>query len=310
MIANNIKRFYKQGNITDCVYFVVQDGKVRKLKASNGDLLWTSSSLGTNYNYALATDPSGYVYGGGSANIVRKIDPSDGSFVWSKDLGQTIRWIYCDSNGYVYVAYESGFACRLNPSNGNIVWTSSDYGNYSNGICCDENYVYLAVDTSIKRLSISNGSLVSSSFAAMSVTMPAGGTVSIGSSSNKIAFGGNTSTLKIYDTGDHSNIDVSVGDHINNAVCAYGSDYMYVNPYNAYVKKINVSDGSIVWTSSKIATYGYGATVDEDGYVYVGGRDGKIRKLNPSNGSVIWTTPSYQATTYECVLTTPYCSSW
>ncbi len=83
MMANRMRSIAKSKNSTKiCVYVGAYDGKVRKLKPSDGSVIWTSASFG-DYALGIATDPDGYIYVGSEDGIVGKLDPSNGSTIWA-----------------------------------------------------------------------------------------------------------------------------------------------------------------------------------------------------------------------------------
>ena len=75
------------------------------------------------------------IYGGAKDGKVRKLDPSDGSTVWtSADFGSYAYGLACDPDGYVYVGTYNGNVRKLDPSDGSTLWTSADFGSEAYGI--------------------------------------------------------------------------------------------------------------------------------------------------------------------------------
>jgi len=68
---------------------------------------------------------------------------------------------------------------------------------------------------------------------------------------------------------------------------------VYVGAADGIVRKLNLSDGSVIWASAAFSINAWGLACDPYGYVYVGTDDGKVRKLNPSTGAVIWTSAGF-----------------
>ena len=69
--------------------------------------------------------------------------------------------------------------------------------------------------------------------------------------------------------------------------------WVYVGAGDGIVRKLDPSNGSVIWTNANFGSSARGLACDPSGYVYVGTYDGIVRKLNPSNGSVIWTSVGF-----------------
>lgn len=227
--------------------------RLSQFTTEDGTKNWgIDTSTVANYDHLLAAYGS-YVYcQGDSEETIQKRARVDGALVWQKDFftdGSLNQKILVDNQGNIYTS-KNGNVYKYN-SDGDLVWTCDV-------IAADATDMFLKdcmVDGS-KILVIKNG----------------GGYAYVINSSGVVALTITDADIDAYYTYKFK-FD-STGDIIIKVSVAMAG----------YIRKYDVDDGSVLWTSGSVASY---PTVDTSDNIWAINADGKLVKIGKNTGNVL-----------------------
>ena len=109
------------------VYFGSDDGYMRAVDASSGQLLWISSKLG-NGVLSIPAVSEGKVFGGTDTGMFYVLDSSTGEVLWNYSLGGLIFSSPSVVNGVVYIGSGLNYVYAFDVSTGNPKWIFTQAG--------------------------------------------------------------------------------------------------------------------------------------------------------------------------------------
>src|SRR3990167_8842382 len=109
------------------VYFGSDDGYMRAVDASSGQLLWISSKLG-NGVLSIPAVSEGKVFGGTDTGMFYVLDSSTGEVLWNYSLGGLIFSSPSVVNGVVYIGSGLNYVYAFDVSTGNHKWIFTQAG--------------------------------------------------------------------------------------------------------------------------------------------------------------------------------------
>ena len=147
------------------VYFAT-GSNVTKFDMDNNEI-WSTVLSGTLN--AVATDPAGFVYAGGTDASVTKLDP-DGNVVWvNTSPTNTVRNLAVDRDGFVYSADQAGRVRKYSPT-GTLIFTRT-FGTFLFAVDLDDaGNIYVGNSSNEIRKYDNSGTIIWTFTEALSVT--------------------------------------------------------------------------------------------------------------------------------------------
>jgi len=224
-------------------------------------------------------DESGYIFVGAEDNKVYKVNPADGSVVWSFTAGGKVSYGITFTTYSIYFLASDGYLYSVNKENGQEFWRYNiGTGYFSHPSVAHDGTVYVAAgklyafnpDGTIKWTFNGNGSL------RYGASIDSDGTIYVVGGNKLYAIKPDGTEKWLASTPDYY-----FGE------CVIGSNgLMYIRERD-FLTCIDQSNGRLVWYAffSNVKTV---PLVDSENRIYVGCSDGYLRVFDGFSGKLLW----------------------
>jgi len=247
----------------------------------NGTKKWAKRLTTSAIYSGPVIDEDGYIFVGAEDNRVYKVNPANGSVVWSFTAGGRVRYGIALSTYSIYFHASDGYLYSVNKENGQEFWRYYiGSAHFSHPSVAHDGTVYVAAgklyafnpDGTIKWTFNGDGSLW------YGASIDSDGTIYV------------ASTYRLYAINPDGTEKWMIRNNYNYfGECVIGSNgLIYIND-NYYLTCIDKRNGNIMW---RVKPFG-GKTisvpfVDSKNHVYVGGAYGYLYVYDGLNGQQLW----------------------